>query len=288
MVVYVQPDRRQDSTASLKYMRSPLGAWFSCRAAVTILLLSFAQTGAVRADGDDLAAENPRSAAASARDGMLLQFTLAPKVDVQRALVTSAAGYDSARRSAVAQSATEMHAWGPISVRGGVEYSQTGNSLRPSVGLKVQAFDQQRHGIDGAIAVFYKAEGFSQAEGEVEAVLALARRFNHFAAFANVAYGQDPEAAERDGELRLGGVASLTSRLITGLDARFRFDLGSDAGKRRAKLEASYDVVAGPTAAYAFGPVALVGQAGVSMVKLDTSTALRAGLIAVGGIGAIF
>jgi len=102
-----------------------------------------------------------------------------------------------------------------------------------------------------AIGAYYRPEGFTQAEGEVEIALALGRAFGRFATFANIVYGQDPEGAERDGELRLAALYQLNNSLQAGLDARLRADLGSDEGKRRAEGGAEYDVLVGPTASFA-------------------------------------
>src|SRR5262249_50562952 len=147
------------------------------------------------------------------------------------------------------------------------------------------ALSERRHGVDGAIGVFYKPEGLTEGEGEVEAILSLARHFGRVGAYGNLVYGQDPEGSERDGELRLAALYGVNERLYTGLDTRFRFDLGSDLGKRRAKLEADWDLVAGPTASYSLGPLAFIGQAGVSAVQL---VSVRAGAVAMGGVGASF
>lgn len=227
----------------------------------------------------------PGGATRSAEAGMFLPFTLASRVDTQAAFVTTLSGYDSARKSALLEGATEIHLWGPIAVRAGAVYTDAANTLKPTFGLHVQALSQERHGVDASAAVVYKPEGFSEGEGEVEAIFTVGRRAGRLGMFANLVYGQDPEAAERDGEVRLAALYSLRERLQAGLDTRFRFDLGSDPGKRRAKLEADYDLIAGPTASLTLGPVALIGQAGVSAVRV---TNLNVGAIALGGLGAAF
>jgi hypothetical protein len=227
----------------------------------------------------------PERATRSAEAGMFLPLTLAPRTDSQAAFAVLLTGYDAGRKSAIVEGSAEVTLWGPLALRAGAVYTDAANTLKPTFGLKLQALNQKSHGVDGAIGVFYKPEGLTEGEGEIEAIFMLARRFGRMGTFANFVYGQDPEAAERDGELRLACLYTIKERLQAGLDTRFRFDLGSDPGKRRAKLEADYDLLAGPTASYALGPIALVAQAGVSAVRV---TSLQVGAAAVGGVGAAF
>jgi hypothetical protein len=129
---------------------------------------------------------------------------------------------------------------------------------------------------------FYRPEGFTEAEGEVEVVAAFARSFGRLGLYANLVYGQDPEASERDGEARLAGLYRLSQRFLGGIDTRLRFDLGSNEGKRRVTGEAQFDFVAGPTVMYVLGDVALIAQAGVSGVGYAQS---RWGTVALAGLG---
>jgi len=172
--------------------------------------------------------------------------------------------------------------FGPVAARVGAMYGQKDGSFRPTVGLRVQALSQDRHAIDLGFGGFYKPEGFTEAEGEIEVMVMLARRFGRLSTFANFVYGQDPEAAERDGELRMGALYALAAPLQAGLDARLRFDLGSEEGKRRAEGGAEYDLWVGPTASYALGPVAAIAQAGLSVYGTASP---RVGAVALLGMG---
>jgi hypothetical protein len=120
--------------------------------------------------------------------------------------------------------------------------------------------------VDLSIGAFYRPEGFTEAEGEVEAALAFGRRFGRLATFGTLVYGQDPEGAERDGEVRAAGLYALSAHSQLGLDSRLRFDLGSAPGKRLAEGSADYDLIAGPAFIYSLGAVALIGQVGLSLV----------------------
>jgi len=72
-----------------------------------------------------------------------------------------------------------------------------------------------------------------------------------------------------------------------GVDARWRFDLGSETAKLVASHEPTYDLAAGPVAALPLGPVALIAQAGVSAIRRVGENA-RVGAVALGGVGASF
>lgn len=220
------------------------------------------------------------TAALSAEAGQFLPLTLAPRVDSQRGYMRALGGYDSARRSAQFDARADVTIWGPIAATVGAVYTRK-SDFRPTVGARVQALNQDDHFIDMSIGGYYKPEGFTELEGEVEFVLSFGRRFGQLSTFANVVYGQDPEGAERDGELRLAALYEITTPLQVGLDTRLRFDLGSEPDKIAKEGGAKYDLVLGPTASYSFGALAAIAHAGLSIY--GTSTA-RAGAVALLGI----
>jgi hypothetical protein len=223
----------------------------------------------------------------SVADGAYLPLTLSPTVGAVPALVTGQGGYDTARRSAISQTFVEVQLWGPLALRGGAELGDTTTRLRPTIGARLQLLTQQRHAIDGSVSVFYRAEGFTEPEGEIETVIALGRRLGRAVVIANLAYGQDPEGRERDGELRAALLAQVSRLVHLGVDGRGRFDLGSDRAKLRASNEPTFDLDAGPVATLTLGPVALTGHAGVSVIRRVESDA-TVGLIALAGLGTAF
>jgi hypothetical protein len=230
----------------------------------------------------DAPAETPTSAAvSSAEAGMLLPFSISPRTDSQRGLARALGGYDSARRRAQFEVVADVTVIGPVAVRLGALYGQQRDTFRPTLGLRVQALSQERQGIDLGVGAFYKPEGFTEPEGEIEVMVMVARRFGRVAAFANIVYGQDPEGNERDGELRLAALYAVTTPLQVGLDARLRFDLGGEEEKRREEGEAEYDVLVGPSASYAFGAVAAIAQAGLSVYGASPA---RPGALALLGV----
>jgi hypothetical protein len=253
-----------------------------CTALALVAIVSLSTHA--RAATPDTAEQPPEGRAArSAEAGMFLPYTMAPRTDSQRAFAFVLGGYDSPREHGQLEGTADLTVWGPLAVRIGVLYGQTSDQLRPSAGLRVQALSQASQGVDLSLGAFYRPEGFTEMEGEVEFVAAVARTFGHLGMFANLVYGQDPEGAERDAELRLAGLYAFDARFFGGIDSRLRFDLGEEEGKLRSEGEAEFDLVAGPTVMYALGEVALIAQVGVSGVGFEQSP--RWGVVALGGLG---
>lgn len=271
-------------------------ATWSFRCGLFLLLASLPAAGRAYAGADeplplpeavDRASVAPTSGDASVAQGAYLPLTLSPRVGAVPALVTGQGGYDTARRSAVTQTFVEVRLWGPLALRGGAELGDTTTRLRPTIGARLQLLTQARHAVDGSVAVFYRAEGFTEPEGEIETVIAVGRRIGRTVVIGNLAYGQDPEGRERDGEVRAAALAAVSERVHLGVDARGRFDLGSDRAKLRAANEPTFDLDAGPVAALSVGPVALTAHAGASVVRRVGSDA-TVGLIALAGLGTAF
>jgi hypothetical protein len=217
--------------------------------------------------------------------GQFLPTTLSARTDSQRGYFLAFAGYDSARKSAQSEALVDVSILSWLAVRGGFLYTQHPNRTRPTIGVRAQPLSQENVGIDLGVGAYYRPEGFTEGEGEIELVVAVGRRFGRLATFANLVYGQDPEAAERDGEVRLAALYAVTQSVQAGFDARLRADLGSEEGKRRAEGGAEYDLVFGPTASYAIGPIAVIAQGGMSV--FGTNPAKPGGVIQLGIAGAI-
>jgi hypothetical protein len=222
--------------------------------------------------------EVPRTGGASP---LLLSATLGPG----RALVLGGGGYDTARAGALFDSAAEVRVWGPLALRAGVTYSDDTRRMRPSVGARLQLLRQSAHGVDGSLSSFYKAEGFDEGEGEIETTFALGHRFGQVYLLGNIAYGQDPEGNERDGELR-ASVLRAQGRTVLGLEARARTALGAQHGANSA-VEPRLDLVSGAVAMLTVRSFVLFAEVGPSAFKLQ-NTDLRWGVASVGGVCAVF
>jgi hypothetical protein len=257
-------------------------------------LLAFAAAGAtsqaqetVVATADGAGAEEGDARAAASR-GVFLPLTQSPSVLSQRAHALGLGGYDGAHKAASFESAAEVRVWGPLAVRGGAVYATGSGVLKPSIGARVQALREDRHGVDAAAGVFYRPEGLTEPEGELESVLSLGRHVGATYLVANLLYGQDPEGNERDGELRLGALRPLGTSLLGGLDGRLRFDLGSSRTKLMAHGEPVLDALLGPLATALVGPVALSLQGGGSALRLAGQARTSFGAFVLGGVGAAF
>lgn len=219
--------------------------------------------------------------------GAYLPVTLTPSVGTTSALVGSFGGYDSAARSAVFNSFAELRLYGPFALRLGAGLNESGKEVAPSIGARAQLLRQERHGLNGAVSLFYKAEGFTEPEGEIESVLSFGRRESNLLWIANLVYGQDPEGHERDGEIALAALLRLSNLVHLGLDTRGRFDLGSERRKLVAEGLPDYQIDAGPVLNLALGPVAATARAGASIFRRPEQDP-RLGVVAVAGLGTAF
>lgn len=147
---------------------------------------------------------------------------------------------------------------------------------RPGVGAGLRWLD----GATTSTAyLFYKTEGFTEPEGEIEALVSFERAFGAVRAGANIAYGQDPEGNERDGELALVAQVEPRTGWFVGGVVRYRDALGS------TKEAIVRDGFAGPTTTVTFGAFAVSVNAGVAMTqtqmmprKLGPASSLAVGL----------
>jgi len=226
-----------------------------------------------------------RPTATAAADGAFLPQTLSARVGSTQAFAFGSGGYDSSRTGPLVDSAVEVTVWGPLALRVQATYSNDTKKMRPSVAGRAQVLRQEKHGIDGSVTVFFKTEGFTEAEGEIETFASVGRRFEKLSVVGNLVYGQDPEGNERDGELR-AAVWHQGRLLALGLDTRARFAIGTQHGNA-ATTEPTFDFLAGPLATVVAGPVALFAESGPSVFRLSGGPT-RAGVAGLAGVGAAF
>jgi hypothetical protein len=254
-------------------------------AACAILI---ALAGTARAAGDGVDAPGSPAAARverTAASGNFLLLTQGAALDGQGGHATASGGYDGSRRAGLFEAAAEVRLWGPVVLRGGAVYTGDDRTLRPSFGARLQALHESRHGVDGAVGVFYRPEGLTEGEGEIEAVVSAGTHLGATYLLGNLVYGQDGEGRERDGEVRLAALRPVTRRLLLGFDGRLRFDLGSDRPGRSGS-EPTLDALVGPAATFLAGPVALLVHAGASALRVPGGS--TAGAFVLGGIGTSF
>jgi hypothetical protein len=271
----------RDSSATMKYRL------FSVLAGLLVIGAGERATRAQKVEVDEPTpppqATEPASAATSA--GAFLPQTLSARIGSVPIFAYGSGGFDSTRRGPLVESAVEARVWGPFALRFQATYSNGTGRMRPSVAGRVQLLTQERHGVDGTLTVFFKTEGFTEAEGEIETFASIARRFRWITLIGNLVYGQDPEGNERDGEVH--AAAFHQGRwLMLGIDSRVRFALGTQRG-RAATAEPVLDFMAGPVATVVAGAVAIFAQAGPSGFELANSSA-RVGVAALAGLGAAY
>lgn len=242
------------------------------------------ETRTTTADEPGRAATPPNPVADAARSGSFVPLTLPASVTREHVYAMAYGGYDTAARNARFVSFAEARVYGPLALRLGAQSSAGSDEIAPSVAARLQVLSEATQGIDTTVSLAYNAEGFTEFEGELELVIAVGRSFGNWQLVGNVAYGQDPEGEERDGEFRTALLYHVGTHYYLGLDGRGRADLGSDRDKLREHNEPLYDVDVGPVANLAFGPVVFGVHGGLSAVEhVDENT--RFGGVVLAGLG---
>ncbi|HET6147643.1 MAG TPA: hypothetical protein VFH68_08925 [Polyangia bacterium] len=236
-------------------------------------------------DDDQSAAPRTADAAAGVAAGAFLPWSMAARVDSQRALALVQGGYDSARRGSLWQATAEVELFGRVSLRGGSTYLGPSGTMRPDFAVRVDALRQERHGIDLAGSVGYEAQGFN-LKPAIIARVAAARLLGSTRLLANAAYGVGTVEGERFGDLRLAGLRPVTRDLHVGLDSRFRIDLERD--QHEPPGEPEWEVDAGPVATYALGRFVVSASAGATALKYRLVPGQHLGMISLLGAGTVF
>jgi hypothetical protein len=219
--------------------------------------------------------------------GTYMPLSLAPDIEPKTVQAAAEGGYDGARDAGTLRSFAQATIYGPLALRLGAASTHAGR-IAPLVGARAQLLNQPAHGVAFAASLFYKAEGFTELEGEIEGVLSVARRFDAWLLLSTLAYGQDPEGHERDAEVSLACLLSLSRVAHVGLDARGRFGFGEEEAEGESReAEPASDLQAGPVLNLALGPVVLSAHAGASAVRREDETT-RVGLVAAAGLGSAF
>lgn len=178
----------------------------------------------------------------------------------ENGFVVAATNWSGASDDVTLDAIGEVHVWGPVRLIASVA-NAFGDIAKPGIGAGVQLLREGRHGLDGTAYARFKTEGFTEPEGEVEAVLALSRHLGAVRASLDVAYGQDFEGTERDAELAAGGQLEVRRGLFAGVTARYRDGLGT------TKEPIARDGIGGGTATLAFGRFAVSALAGIAMIE---------------------
>jgi hypothetical protein len=241
-----------------------------------------ASSSLARADQLDVVAE-PASVAHDVADGDAFTPGIARSVGSGRALTVGAVTYNGAAKQTTLDMTGEVHIWGPVRLV--LQVSNVFETARPGIGAAVQFLDERRHGVSSSAYLSYKAEGFSEPEGEIEALVSFGKRLGPVHGTVNLAYGQDPEGNERDGEAALGIHVEPIRGLFTGVIGRYRDALGSNGDKATGIVR---DVLAGVSATYLIGKVGVTLTGGLGGFKLNTASSMDFGPTGTASVGAVF
>jgi hypothetical protein len=243
----------------------------------------------------DIEDEEPHDASSdksirSANDGMFLPNTIAPSLGKRAASAVGLGGYDSGLQSAVMSMQGEVHVYGPVDLRLGLNYTPNTEPgvarAEPQFGVRFHLLSQERNGIEGAALINYRLDRYTPDDGEIQAMFVLGRRFGRAGVFLNLGYGQDPEGDDHDGEAALSAIYALSEPLQLGFESHARFNLFSTDPRRAARHEPNALITTGPTLHYGLGPCVLLAQVGMStLVGIDRT---RVGAVALAGVGAAY
>jgi hypothetical protein len=255
--------------------------------AASLFLAAPASLARADAASDDTASQSPVGARTAANeDGFTPALTHA--TGPVQAAVSATATIDRASKVSPVDLSGEFHVWGParLVLRVDNVFGDGPNGkARPGIGAAVQMLDERRHGVAGSAYLSYKAEGFTEGEGEIEGLVSFGKQLGAVHGTLNLAYGQDPEGAERDGEVALGLHIEPIPGLFTGVVGRARDALGSSGDKGTGVLR---DALGAVSATYVIGQFGVTALAGISGVKTTTSNGMQAGAEAAFSVGAVF
>jgi hypothetical protein len=247
-------------------------------------------TSTTEIDNGSPSRETPRSA----RDGAFLPYTQTARISHQRASAFTLGGYDnSIGQGPILSAFVEGALSSRFALRAGVTYlNLNGGKISPSAGMRFAILRQERHNLDLGMAASYLNRGLPQPRGEPDGEIQLAvlvgRRFDRLGLFGNVIYHQGLDAEERNAELRMAGLISLSEGLNLGLDIKARLELTSASEKEVENIVSDWDIVAGPLGSYAWRDIMVTVQAGTHVEQLRVAHRLAAGLVVIGGIGKSF
>ena len=230
----------------------------------------------------------------AADEGFLLPFSQSPRTFAGYVVTKAIAGYDTALKDMVARTSAEGRLLPILALRLDFDHGPgMGPSERFGVGARLSLLQQAAHGVDGAIAVAYQPNDFRD-EGHIVGSILVGRSFGRLRLLGNILFGSDPEGDDRAAEARASALYRVLDRFHLGVDTRFRYNASED-DKRIGTQTTDWELQASPTASFAFGSVALLGQAGLSMIRSTGPFAtsveqsrLSAGLVAMAGAGAAF
>jgi len=255
--------------------------------ALTTAVLAWLWPGSARAQDFEVS-QSKRPAAQvvsdSLRDGAFLPRSMGTASHPHRSAALAWAGYAADRHRAVLDARAEAVLLPWLTLQAGTATDTEASGLRPSLGARIRLLGEAGSRPGLALGAFYKTEGFTEPEGEVEGVLAISAHVGSVGLLANLVYGQDADGRERDAEAGAAATVAVRDRWLMGIDTRMRMNLvPSSAATPGKPALPRFDLVAGPLAMCRLGPTFVAAQTGIAMIEL---TDLRVGVFALFGVGA--
>jgi hypothetical protein len=196
----------------------------------------------------------------------LLPLTMTPSGGFTYGVVSS--GYDGARGVAMYNLYADAKVFGALSVRAGYASPDLSGSGSALFGPRFQLFEQQRHGVDVGVALFYMPQNIYD-EGLIVGRLSLGRRFGRLHLVGHVGYGQDPEGDDHQAEAAAGALFRIGNGCFIGFDGRVRALVATSDAKHARLSEPVRDAMFGPMLTYRLGLFAVVAQGGASALWID-------------------
>jgi hypothetical protein len=269
-------------------VRRPAAPHARARVLIASLVVVFAPTATASAQPTDAPeAAAPRDVLAQAESGAFLPGISRARNGYGYGVGYVLSGYDGVNASATFVASTEAVLWSRLALRLGGVYlpSSSTRAMQPQLELRFQLSSQEGLGIDSSVALVYRRDKITQDGGIVECVLAVGRRVGRVSTILNVAYGQDGEGDDRLTEVRAAGLLRVRRSWVIGASGSASTGWGSSDPRRAGRNEIAYQVLAGPTAAYAVEGWTLLAQSGFDYVDTTRSAS---GIFVFGGVGTSF
>jgi hypothetical protein len=261
---------------------------FRSRAALAALLgVGFAPRF-VQAQDDRAASASPADVTAqrSAAVGAFSTWTMTARSDMQHAVVNVMGGFDGANDGARFESSAEAQILPRVALRAGASTSPASEGLGLRFEGKVDAFRQERDGVDLAVAGGYEQHGFNEVSAAV-ATVAVGRSLGRLQLLGNLGYARGiAQTEEHYGSAGVAALYRVAEPLHVGLDSRFRIDLERDDDEPPGERE--WELEAGPKVTVSAGSFALTGGTGVVTNRLRLVPGTNVGAIGYVGVGAAF
>jgi hypothetical protein len=200
-----------------------------------------------------------------------------------RALATAIASWNGAEHDTTVDLNAEAQLFGPLRLV--VRVDDVFDTARPGIGAAVQWLDERKHGVSSSAYFVFKTEGFTETEGEFEGLVAFGKQLGAVHGTLNLAYGQDPDGRERDGEVALALHIEPARGVTAGVLGRYRDALDSNGDKGTGILR---DALGGVSCGIALGNFGIVGTVGYAGVETLTVRSMTGGAEAAMSIGAMF